>query len=336
MLTPELLSSLNTKDKDEFQKTLLDIVENTIKVEKEFESIKLLLNNIIEPLPNAMWVIINDTAKILIQNRQSRDINELLNNIDFTKIESESSYMDRNYLINITFHDSYSIVIATDITEHKRSQRLAHMGQVAAHLAHEIKNPIGSVSLYASTLLKKVDVKSKPLVLEIKKSIWRVVRIVDTTLRFTQGVTANRDTFSLIDLKEDIFHAISNYTYSKDIEFNIEFEDAKICADLELMSLLFQNLIFNAIDAIEDDENDNGVVDITYKKTDNYYIFYIYDSGVPIIDESILFEAFETTKLKGNGLGLSLVKQIVDAHNGYIKLIKDKKGFEIGIKTCEK
>ena len=334
MITQELLSSLNTKDKEEFQKTLLDIVDETYKAQKEFQSLQLLMNNILDSLPNAMWVIINDNGSILIQNASSRSINELLNNIDFSKKESESTYNQKDYLINITFHQSHSIVIATAITQHKRSQRLAHMGQVAAHLAHEIKNPIGSVSLYASTLLKKVDLSSKPIVLEIKKSIWRVVRIIDTTLRFTQGIKANKQDFKLLELKSDILDAISNYTYSKDIEFNINFENINICADKELISLLFQNLIFNAIDAIEEDDNEKGHVDIYHYINNNINIFEVYDSGIEIKDENILFEAFETTKLKGNGLGLSLVKQIVDAHGGDISLIKNQKGFKIQIIGC--
>jgi len=332
MIDQDLLDSFSTKDKTEFSETLLTLIEQTFEAEKEYKSFKLLINSIIDSLPNAMWVVLKENSTVFLQNSESKDLNELLNSINLSESESESEFNGRFYLIKITFHEAYLIISATDITEHKRKERLAHMGQIAAHLAHEIRNPIASVSLFASSLLKNVNIKSKPIVYEIKKSIWRVERIIKMTLEFSKGIHAQRENFELHLLGDELDEAIANYTYSKDIDFVYKFPQGVMFADLELLSLVFQNLLFNAIDAIEEDDNESGLIEVSYFENSDYYVISIFDSGVPIENPKKLFEAYETTKTKGNGLGLALVLQIIEAHEGYINLTTVKKGFEIGIK----
>ena len=95
---------------------------------------------------------------------------------------------------------------------------------------------------------------------------------------------------------------------------------------------MLQNFIFNAIDAIEEGECEDGIVDIHYLNADNFAVFEIYDTGKAIENPEILFEPFKSTKLKGNGLGLALSLQIIEAHNGNITLLQNgKKGFSIKI-----
>ena len=90
-------------------------------------------------------------------------------------------------------------------------------------------------------------------------------------------------------------------------------------------------MIFNAIDAIEEDDNDEGIIEILYERDENFHIINIYDSGVDFEDKNILFEPFKSTKTKGNGLGLALSLEIIQAHNGKIELSLEKKGFKIYI-----
>ncbi len=96
--------------------------------------------------------------------------------------------------------------------------------------------------------------------------------------------------------------------------------------------MLFSNFIANAIDAIELDDNEDGVIEIIYKCDKKYHVFHIYDTGVDIESEQDLFEAFKSTKVKGNGLGLTLCRQIAEAHNGSVNILKSqRKCFEIKI-----
>lgn len=125
-----------------------------------------------------------------MQNQEALKNPKLLSIISLDKIRDELEFEGRFYAVKIIAHNEKTIVSATDISDEKRNERLASMGSVAAHLAHEIRNPIGSISLLASTLARS-ELKNKHIVLEIQKAIARVERIVNSTLLFTKGVHIN-------------------------------------------------------------------------------------------------------------------------------------------------
>ncbi len=330
---------INEREKETLKEDLKNLILQTYAVEEEYkkinESYKKLqdtIHEIIESLPNAIWVINNENKNIFLQNSEAKKIEHLFEKIELNKSSYELEDNNRIYLIKINETKQKTIVTATDITEQKRSERLASMGQIAAHLSHEIRNPIGSVALLSSTLLKKVDIESKPLVLEIKKALWRIERIVKSTLLFTKGVSINPEKFYIDELIEELEAAKESYTFSKDIDFYYDLPSKEMRGDFDLLLIVFQNFLFNAIDAIEESETDKGEVSFKYKESENFHIFEITDNGKEIEDKNILYEPFKTTKTKGHGLGLALSLEIVKAHKGDIKLLKDKKGFEIYIK----
>ncbi len=335
MIDKTMLKSLDTKEKEFFKKTLEGLIEQTYAVEKEYKelnnsykNLQNFLKQIVESLPNAIWVM-EDNGDIFLQNSEAKKSERLIEYIDIKKQNYETEYNNLYYLIKINSAYGKKIISATDITQEKRSERLASMGQIAAHLSHEIRNPIGSVSLIASTLFKKVQEQNRPLVLEIRKAIWRVERIIKATLLFTKGVSINKSNFSVKELEEDINSAISYYSYSKNIKFGFTFPEKIINADFDLLSIVLQNFIFNAIDAIEEDEKESGFIKIGFKQEGTKAIFEILDSAPQIEDKNILYEPFKTTKTKGHGLGLALSLEIIKAHNAEIILLDNKKGFKI-------
>ena len=335
MIDENLLNSLSHEEKEIFKKGLEDLINQTYVIEdeykqlnKSYESLQNFIAQIIEVQPNALWVL-DANGEIFLQNSEAKKISNLLNHID-TKQDTHEVECDGNYyLVKVALHVEKTVISATDITEEKRRERLASMGQVAAHLSHEIRNPIGSVALLASTLFKKVSTENKPLVLEIKKAIWRVERIIKATLLFTKGLKPNFQNFSLKKLEHECEMATEQYTYTKEIEFHYELPKEEVRGDFELFVLVMQNFIFNAIDAIEEDDSEEGKIRIVYKKEKKKNTLYIQDSGQEIENKNILFEPFKTTKTKGNGLGLALSLQIIEAHNGEITLLEEPKGFKI-------
>ncbi len=337
MIDKKMLDSLDIKEKELFKKTLEGLIEQTYAVEKEYKELNASYKNlqnfikqIIEALPNALWVI-DENGEIFLQNSEAKKYEGFIEQTDFSKESSEIEFDNRFFLIKINKAYGRTIISATDITQEKRGERLASMGQVAAHLSHEIRNPIGSVSLMASTLYKRVQPKNKPLVEEIKKAIWRVERIIKATLLFTKGVRINPSRFTADELIDEINLAISHYSFTKDIKFDFDFKDIKIVADFDLLSIVLQNFIFNAIDAIEESERDDGFIKISVTKDTGFTIFKILDSGNDFEDKNILYEPFKTTKTKGQGLGLALSLEIINAHNGNIELLKEQKGFMIAL-----
>ncbi len=324
MLKKELLEKLDYKDKEQLLQGLQEIIEHSYTIEDEFKELKSVNTIILDFLPDALWVF-DGNGHIYMQNEEATKISDLISKIDSNQNSQELEYKKRTYLIKSTKAKEKLLILATDITEQKRASRLASMGQVAAHLSHEIRNPIGSISLLASTLMGRVKLSNKPIVLEIKKSIYRVERIIKSTLLFTKGVKINKEPFLLENLAEVIEESFEHYARTKDIELDISFENCEIVADFELLSIVMQNFLYNCVDAIEEDENDEGRILFLYKDGE----IIVKDSGVEIEDKNILYEPFETTKLKGSGLGLALSLEIIKAHDGKIELLEAEKGFRI-------
>lgn len=308
------------------KETLEALIEQTYKVENEFKALQQVLKDILEVLPNALWVI-DGQKNALIQNHLAVENNALLTQIDLTKSNAELEFKGRFYAVKIITHAGGFIVQATDISEAKRNERLVSMGSVAAHLAHEIRNPIGSVSLLASTLYTRTELKNKHIVLEMQKAISRVERIINSTLLFTKGVHINRANFDLAELSSECEQIAASYNFSSDIKFSFSFEKMSINADKALICMVLQNLIYNGIDAIEESERGTGNLCVKSILQNAEICVKIFDDGVEISDEKAVFEAFKTTKLKGNGLGLSLSKQIIEAHGGNLGFEKSPKCF---------
>lgn len=315
---------------------LEDLIEQTFKIEREYQGLKqdyqLLqstVEGIIEAQPNALWII-DAQGTIFLQNSNARKLQELFVHLSIEEQEYERTFNDRSYLINVNQTPEKIIISATDITEQKRKESLATMGQMAAHLSHEIRNPIGSIALLTSTLLKRVKVENKPIVFEIQKAIFRIERIIEATLMFSKGAVAHKDSFLLHELSSALHTAVSYYSYTKAIRFDFSFPAIEIYADKELLDMVFSNFVFNAIDAIEEDEGEEGEVCIAYVDEGMFHRFEITDSGVPIAQPELLFQAFKSSKEKGNGLGLVLSEKIIACHNGDISVKKEgQKGFVI-------
>ncbi len=312
------------------------LIEQTYRVEKEFTQLKAAYSHlqhtvekVVEFLPNAIWIL-DEEGGIFLQNSQAKSLSQLLELLESKNDDYEVQFNEKSYLIKSSTYEDKLMISATDITEQKRKENLATMGQMAAHLSHEIRNPIGSIALLSSTLKKRVIEKNIPIVQEIQKSVYRIERIIKSTLMFSKGVKANKQPFFWSALKESIDMAIEYYAYSKKITFIFPEQKFLLNGDKDLLEMLFCNFIINAIDAIELDDEESGVVEIVYESDEKFHTFTIYDSGIPIEDERVLFEAFKSTKVKGNGLGLVLSSQIAQAHGGAVALLGTKrKGFEI-------
>ncbi len=312
------------------------LIEQTYKVEEEYVALRQsyghlqdTIEQVVEFLPNAIWILEED-GTIFLQNSKAKELRDLLPTLQREGDDYEILHQGFSYLIKTAHYKDKYLLSATDITEQKRKENLATMGQMAAHLSHEIRNPIGSISLLSSTLMKRVLPENRAIVDEIQKSIYRIERIIKATLLFSKGVKVTMEPIYFKELLETLHAAIGYYSYAKEIEFVFPEHNFILEGDLDLLSMLFTNLIFNAIDAIELDENETGKIEMRYRFDEHFHIITIYDSGVPIDDEGSLFEAFESTKEKGNGLGLQLSRRIARAHGGDVKLLEgSKKVFEV-------
>ncbi len=202
------------------------------------------------------------------------------------------------------------------------AERLAALGEMVAGVSHEIKNPLGIIQS-TSELLNNMPGASeaqKRLSGVITEESIRLNRIVTEFLDFARPHKLNVREF---DLKEVIIKNIEflrSEIENKGISVDTNFDGRSfmIEADQDLLHRVFMNLIINAIQAI----SGSGKININIGDEKGSYIITIRDTGSGISEENIIkiFNPFFTTKEKGSGLGLPIVRKIIEGHGGAIDI----------------
>lgn len=209
------------------------------------------------------------------------------------------------------------------------AEKLASIGQLAAGVAHEINNPLGSIMLYASMLKRKLEKagcenqNSEDLAL-IMEEANRCKNIVSNLLNFARQGKLRISTINVAEIVKGIVSTLSLNPEYNGVSFNINelTEDASIGGDGDQIKQVFINLIVNAVEAVE--ACDKKEISVNIKRDDEYLTTEISDSGCGIPAENVakIFTPFFTTKKmgKGTGLGLAITYGIVKMHKGDIRV----------------
>ncbi len=201
----------------------------------------------------------------------------------------------------------------------KQSEKLAHMGQLSAGIAHELNNPLGGVIMYSNILLEESsagDPVREDLKLIVEQA-GRCKKIVAGLLNFARKNQVNHQ---LVSIKELVNHSLESLIIPEKIKINITdlTTNPQAMLDSEQMMQVITNLIKNAIDAMPQ----GGTIDIILKDTLGDVIITISDTGTGIKEEdrAKIFEPFFTTKSigQGTGLGLATAYGVVKMHKGQI------------------
>jgi PAS domain S-box-containing protein len=223
--------------------------------------------------------------------------------------------------------------IIRDITEvkalqeqSKRIERLSAMGEMAVELAHEIRNPLGSIELFASLLVKESAGDSKRWAENIRIGIRSLNTIVSNMLHFANPLSPTLCRVDLHEIIQEILRFAEPIMSQRDVRIGtkLKADDPFIAADPELIKQMLLNLIFNAMKAMPA----HGTLTISTCSVDVRggdrpfcgLEMQIQDTGTGIPPENLdrIFDPFFTTNKNGSGLGLSVVHQIVERHSGYI------------------
>ncbi len=202
-----------------------------------------------------------------------------------------------------------------------RQTRLATIGQVAASIAHELRNPLGAVR-NANYFLQRRMPGDDPTWSEylniIEREIGTAERIISTLLEMSR---AKEPTVQAVDLNDAVHQAIDRIDGIDgiDLRCTLEPDPFIIKADPAQFQQVLVNLLTNAVQAMDG----TGTIDVTAAFKDDFDTITIRDHG-PGIAEDVRDEIFEplfTTKAKGTGLGLAICRQLVERHGGTLDLV---------------
>jgi two-component system sensor histidine kinase PilS (NtrC family) len=215
----------------------------------------------------------------------------------------------------------------TDIKRLERevriSEKLAAVGEMAAHLAHEIRNPLGSISGSAQVLMGEANISAEQgrlLAIITRES----KRLSDTLNQFLYQTRPSVDTRGPVDVGRLISEAVTLLRNGPEVgpthrvEFAMDHGPHVCLADPYQITQVFWNLSRNALEAMPD----GGVLTVGVAAQDSRFVLSVRDEGRGISrdEQRRVFEPFHSTSPMGAGLGLAIAYQIVREHHGQIQL----------------
>ena len=206
----------------------------------------------------------------------------------------------------------------------ERRNRLAALGEMAAGMAHEIRNPLGGIQLYASLLFK--DVADRPesleLVQKISGGVKRLEGLVTQVLQFSREIRPNVEDVDLGSVVDETLELAGRAISAKAVEVEVRGpRPMPVKVDALLLGQSLLNLVLNAVEAMEE----GGRLEIEYglprDGVDERQFYLVVEDdgpGIPVQILDRIFNPFFTTRETGTGLGLAIVHRVIEAHNGSI------------------
>lgn len=222
------------------------------------------------------------------------------------------------------------LAVVRDIRDRKQAEqaisRLAEIGELAAMIVHEVRNPLTTVLMGLTSFqnLSLPDSAQQRLSLALDEAE-RLKRLLNEILLYTRHQILQCVELEVNEFVTEMMESVRSLPtmMNRKIEFISTLSSAWILGDRDKLKQIFINLIKNACEAVEDGEIITWRVD--YDNATNQILISIRNGGMPISAEilSKLGTPFFTTKANGNGLGLAIVRRIVEAHHGQLAITSD-------------
>ena len=349
----------NLKEKEEVKKFLINILESittgVIVIDHNGyitainQAAEKITGFISEKVKGKQFKILLDSGfmrDVDLDLERGNDLNEILEvETEVTKSDKEITNINLSIAPVLKSGNAQSGIVLTmqDITrlkkweqEANRTDRLQAMGEMAIKIAHEVRNPLGSIKLFADMLNKELQSSTelKELSEHISSGVESINNIISNLLLFVKP--QQFPDLKVIDIHDvldgSIFFSGHLVKHDNSIKIKTKYYAAPVMVrgDKELLKQVVLNLILNAIQAMPNGGElgiSTNIAKSSQEQKKMAEIRFI-DTGISISQKNIsrIFDPFFTTKKNGTGLGLAIVHNILKAHDAGIDITSSKKG----------
>jgi len=228
------------------------------------------------------------------------------------------------------------MIVFDDITElrkvyqeKERAERLSNLGQFAAAIAHELRNPITGINIMLEMLKDSPSLSEKQIATidKILSEINQLEEMVKSMLEISKPQDLKLERVDLEEVVNTFVEAVKGMAKKRNVIIEVEVKNKNIVADIDRKKInqVFLNLFNNSLDSMKN----GGRFSIRLKKAGRYAEIEVEDTGCGIPKGSLdkIFEPFFTTKHTGTGLGLHISKNIINQHHGKLTVESDGKSW---------
>lgn len=259
-------------------------------------------------------ILVNKVKELKIAKEKADELNTKLQD-SMAKLEETQDELAKQ-------RDQLQVEVMRKTQEMLKSERLSTIGNLAARIAHDLRNPL-SVIQSTSQILKirlesSLDDKTREQWARLDRAVYRMSHQLEDVMDYVRISPLKMQNYSLCVILQDVVERISTPGH---ITIRLPQNDRIIFCDPEKLEIVFVNLLMNAIQALET----NGIVSVGIfddPQDQNNVLVKVSDTGIGIADEikDQIFEPLFTTKQVGTGLGLSSCKNIIAQHGGTISV----------------
>ncbi len=323
-----------------YSSAIIEHVSDAILVFNDFEGLKIFNSAAERLFGKSREQVIGQAVERLLEdhsclnflnaNQSIRQLSCTLNGKQKVLLLSKSAFTDSNDRQNY-------ILVIRDITEQhmmenrlKRQEQLTAIGQLAAGVAHEIRNPLNSISTIVQQLKKDFTPREdqeiyNELTAIVYNEVRRINQKINDFLRFSRPEPIRPSEFDLNEWLQEILRQYESLMAEHGITARLESEwQGKVFWDANQMRQALLNLIQNAVDAMPG----SGTLTVRVEWSNDHLQLTVSDTGKGIAPEHLnkIFNLYFTTKPSGTGIGLSMVQRIVFEHDGNIEVTSEPGG----------
>lgn len=273
----------------------------------------------------------NSTKLLDFVSEYKRTNGTRLSNVDFTYKGDNSKkkviHLDETSYFDSELNETMNVYLVKDVTEirelefqKKQNEKLAAVGQLAAGIAHEIRNPLAGISGSVQMLSQdSLDDTQKKLMKIILKEIDRLNLLITDFLDYAKPEKKPDASMSLKDNLEEVILLVKRHPeLPKDFAWDVDMAAVAITGFHEKLKQAFLNIVINAIQALKEVPQPRLTVRLAVEG--DSAVVRIADNGSGMSEETKrkMFEPFHTTKVKGTGLGLAVTYKILETHSAQI------------------